>query len=281
MPGACRPGEQPQRRHQARVPARTAGKKYATGKERTPCRGSAPGRPARAGLDALLLRVRTAADATDGGSRLSEPFVRAARASDAVELARVQVACWRRGYDGIVPGDVLDAITSPEAESRWRDRWREAIETPPTSRHRVLVAAIPTEDTAAAAIRPTELAQRDEDALRDESTGYGAFVVAGFAAIGPAGDPDRWPATDAELFELRIQPELTGQGHGSRLMNAIADAVTKDRFTSLCAWVLETDTALRSFLGSAGLAADGARAELDVGVAVPMIRMRASLDPVG
>jgi hypothetical protein len=42
-------------------------------------------------------------------------------------------------------------------------------------------------------------------------------------------------------------------------------------------WVLEADLGLRSFLESSGWAADGAHAELDVGVTVPVIRLHTAL----
>jgi ribosomal protein S18 acetylase RimI-like enzyme len=187
-------------------------------------------------------------------------FVRAARASDAADLARIQVACWRHGYAGIVPGEVLAELTSAEAETRWRDRWTEAITKPPTSRHHVLVAV--TAPGASHAADPSRAPSR---------------MVAGFASAGPAGDGDRWPGTDAELFELRVAPELAGHGHGSRLLNAVAATLAGDHFTSVSAWALEADTAFRRFLESAGWAPDGARSELDMGTRVPVIRLHTLL----
>ena len=68
--------------------------------------------------------------------------MRQARPGDAVSLARVQVASWRCGFAGIVPDALLAELTSDEAESVWRDRWREAITNPPTSRHHVLAAIV-------------------------------------------------------------------------------------------------------------------------------------------
>ncbi len=201
----------------------------------------------------------------------AQDFVRAARASDATGLARVQVECWRRGYAGIIPDAVLAELTSDEAEAQWRERWEEAITKPPTSRHRVLVA-----------VAEPEPGQADSpDAAREESgpAGRPARVIAGFASAGPTGDADQWPATDAELFELRIAPGFTGQGHGSRLLNAVADTLADDRFTRVSAWVLEADTAMHSFLESTGWAPDGARSELDMGVRVPILRLHASLGP--
>lgn len=189
-----------------------------------------------------------------------QDFVRAARGSDAADVARVQVECWRDGYAGVIPDDVLAELTSDEAAGRWRERWAEAIGKPPTSRHRVLVAtATSTATGPAAGGRPER-------------------VIAGFASAGPASDEDRWPATDAELYELHVAPGRTGQGHGSRLLQAVADTLAEDRFTRVSAWVLEADTAMRQFLETAGWAADGARSQLDMGVRVPIVRLHTALE---
>ena len=176
-------------------------------------------------------------------------FVRPARAGDAAGLARVQVASWRCGFAGIVPTELLAELTSEEAEQVWRDRWRDAIANPPTSRHRVLAAV-------------------DGGPTRE---------LAGFASAGPATDSDRWAGTDGEVYELRISPERTGQGHGGRLLHAVADTLIEDGFHTVSIWTLEADTALRRFLESSGWAADGARAELDVGTSVPAVRLHTAI----
>ena len=181
----------------------------------------------------------------------SPGFVRPARAGDAPALARVQVASWRCGFAGIVPSALLDELTTGEAQGVWRDRWREAITRPPTSRHHVLAAV-------------TEAAPRSRE-------------VVGFVSAGPATDADRWPGTDGEIYELRILPERTGQGHGSRLLHAAADTLAGEGFSKLYTWALEADAALRRFLESSGWAADGARGELDVGVSVPVVRLHTAI----
>jgi GNAT superfamily N-acetyltransferase len=186
-----------------------------------------------------------------------QDFVRAARESDAAAVARVQVECWRQGYAGIVPDDVLAELTSEEATGRWQERWAEAITKPPTSRHRVLVAT--TTEPSPAGGRPER-------------------VVAGFASAGPAGDEDRWPATDAELYELHVAPGRTGQGHGGRLLHAVADNLADDRFTRVSTWVLAADTAVQRFLETAGWAADGAAGQLDMGTRVPIVRLHTALE---
>ena len=188
-------------------------------------------------------------------------FVRPARSGDAADLARVQVASWRSGLAGIVPEALLASLTGSEAESVWRDRWREAIANPPTSRHRVLVAV--------------------EEAIGSAgSAGAGGAArrpVVGFVSEGPATDGDRWPGADGELYELRVAPEQAGAGHASRLLHAAADTLAEDGFRTVSMWVLAADATLRQFLESAGWAADGARGELDVGVSVPVLRLHAAI----
>jgi len=179
-------------------------------------------------------------------------FVRPARAADADHLARVQVASWRSCFAGIVPPELLAELTGEEASAMWRDRWREAVTSPPTSRHRVLAAVSEAGDLA-------------------------AREVVGFVSAGPATDADRWPGTDAEIYEFRVSPDRTGQGHGGRLLHAAADTLVSDGFRTASIWVLEADSVMRHFLESAGWAADGARGELDVGVSVPVVRLHTSL----
>jgi ribosomal protein S18 acetylase RimI-like enzyme len=183
------------------------------------------------------------------GPSVTAGFVRPARAGDAESLARVQVASWRQVFAGIVPDALLAELTGTEALGVWRDRWREAITSPPTSRHHVLAAV---EDTPPRA-------------------------VVGFVSAGPATDADRWPGTDGELYELRVAPDQASRGHGSRLLHAAADTLTQDGFHTVCTWVLEADTALRGFLESSGWAADGARGELDVGTSVPVLRLHTTI----
>ncbi len=200
----------------------------------------------------------TSADFAGSAGAPSSGFVRAAREADAADLARVQVASWRSGYAGIVPSELLGRLTCDEASAAWRERWHEAITNPPTSRHRVLVAIENAEGAAAGAPGSSR-------------------VVVGFASAGPATDADRWPGTDAEVYELRILPERTRHGHGSRLLHALAETLVEDGFRTACMWALEADASLRRFLESSGWAADGAHAELDVGTRVPAIRLHTAI----
>jgi ribosomal protein S18 acetylase RimI-like enzyme len=180
-------------------------------------------------------------------------FVRSARASDAVGLARVQVASWRATLAELVPGEVLAELTSDAALAGWAEQWLEAIVNPPTSRHRVQVA-VPEP---------------------------GSPDVVGFAAAGPATDEDLWPGTDAELYELHVLPEHASEdgGHAGRLLNAVADTFAEDGFQTAYAWALADDVARIEFLSGAGWGLDGVRSNLDMGVKVPVVRLHTRLSP--
>jgi ribosomal protein S18 acetylase RimI-like enzyme len=197
-------------------------------------------------------------------------FVREARASDAAGLARVQVTSWRASLAGLLPGAVLAELTSAEAERRWTGRWLEAITRPPTSRHRVHVAIT----------QPSSLPGIESGSLPGPAAEAPA-ELAGFAAAGPATDADLWPGTDAELYELHVLPELTGRGHGGRLLHAVADTLAEDGFRTAYTWALSADDSRLEFLESAGWAPDGSHGSLDMGVKVRVVRLHTLLAPAG
>jgi GNAT superfamily N-acetyltransferase len=216
-------------------------------------------------------------------------FVRLARAPDAAGLARVQVASWRASLAGLLPDAVLAELTSAEAAQRWAGRWLEAITKPPTSRHRVHVAI--TQPDSLPGIEPRTLPGSAAGAAAATAAGGAAAAtaaagaagaaaeLAGFAAAGPATDADLWPGTDAELYELHVLPALTGQGHGGRLLHAVADTLAEDGFRTAYTWALSGDDSRLEFLQSAGWAPDGSHSNLDMGVKVRVVRLHTLLAP--
>jgi ribosomal protein S18 acetylase RimI-like enzyme len=182
---------------------------------------------------------------------VSGGFVRAARAADADGLARVQVASWRAAFNGLVPDAVIAELTSDATIIQFAERWRDAISSPPSSKHRVHVAVE----------QP------------------GAPDILGFAASGPATDEDRWPGTDGELYELHVAPSVAGQGHDERLLHAVADTFAEDGFSTGYTWALAGDEARIGFLEAAGWAPDGSQSNLDMGVKVPVVRLHTRLSP--
>ncbi len=173
---------------------------------------------------------------------MADASVRPAVPADAADIADVQVRAWRTGYAGLLPDELLSALTVEQAEAVWR----RAIEAPPTPRHAVLVAS--------------------------ES---GRTV--GFAALGPADDGDLDFATSAELLALHVDPDRTRQGHGSRLLSASIDRIHNDGGAIAVAWLLDGDVPARSLYEASGWAADGSTRKLDAGLPIRQIRLHTAL----
>ena len=161
-------------------------------------------------------------------SPTADVSVRIAWADDAAAVAELQTRAWRTTYAGVLPDEAL--ALDPEATSQ---AWAAALRSPGDARNRVLVAL-----------------ERNR--------------VVGFAVISPATDPDCDPVADGELQELVVDPDERGRGHGSRLLQAVADTMQADRFTRAVTWTLAGADDLRRFLTDAGWGADTAHRELDL-----------------
>jgi GNAT superfamily N-acetyltransferase len=179
---------------------------------------------------------------------VADVSVRPARPDDAGEIGRIQVETWRTAYISILPGPVLDGLSTDGATQAWTG----AISSPPSPRHHVLVAM--------------------EGNWR-----------AGFVALGPAddlepGDPE--PDTTVALAPILVEPRWGRRGHGSRLLAAAVDHARTDGATRAIAWIPEGDTVTREFLVSAGWAPDGLVHALDTGAGeFREIRLNTSLGP--
>ncbi|MGI5215524.1 N-acetyltransferase family protein [Plantactinospora sp. CA-290183] len=190
-------------------------------------------------------------------------YVRPARPEDAAEIARIQLATWRVAYRRMLPKHVLDNLD----EAWFGRRWSAAIESPPSDRHRVLVAV--------------------EQAESSYLVGESAQLV-GFAASGPPDEAALAPQEPeaalgpevAAVTDLLVEPRWGRRGHGSRLLAAAVDLWRSDGFTSAVAWAFEGDEATRKFLAGAGWEPDGAARALDVDdLLVPQLRLHVSITP--
>jgi ribosomal protein S18 acetylase RimI-like enzyme len=160
-------------------------------------------------------------------SPTADVSVRVAWADDAPAIGTLQVRAWRTAYAGLLPAEALpDEETASEA-------WRASLARPSDARNRALVAL-----------------ERNR--------------VVGFAALGPASDPDTDPVADGELLELTVAADDRGKGHGSRLLTAAVETMQADRFSRAVYWAIATDDEARAFLTGAGWAADSAHRELDL-----------------
>jgi GNAT superfamily N-acetyltransferase len=180
-------------------------------------------------------------------------FVRPARPEDAAEIARIQLTTWRSAYRRMFPPHVLASLD----EAYLARGWSEAIESPPSRRHRVLIAV------------------EQSDA---------ATQVVGFAAAGPSDEqalaPDEPPMADdvAAITDLLIEPRWARRGHGSRLLAATVDLWREDGFAVAVAWAYDQDKPMQKFLASAGWEPDGVGRALDVDdMLVPQVRFHVAL----
>ncbi|RBQ14455.1 GNAT family N-acetyltransferase [Spongiactinospora rosea] len=203
---------------------------------------------------------------------MADVGVRAARHEDVVAVTRAQIRAWRLGYREFLPEGPLEQMTGPAAEELWQRQWEEAVDSPPTPRHRLLVAIERVLDTDAfPALGPGGIAAAEASAAPEK--------VVGLASHAPAEDPDTDPTVTAELLSLLVDPDHIRRGHGSRLLHATVDYLRQDEFSSLIAWVFADNHAMLAFLESSGWGEDGAERVLDMGRPVRMIRMTTDIRP--
>jgi GNAT superfamily N-acetyltransferase len=177
---------------------------------------------------------------------VADVSVRPASAADVDEIARIQVDTWKTAYAKILPSAVLDGLEATAIAPGWQ----QAVTSPPTRNHHVLIAM------------------------------DGEWRV-GFTAFGPdddvqPSDPD--PQSTAAISLMLVEPRWGRRGHGSRMLAAIADLAREGGASRLVAWVPAADTASLEFYRSAGWAADGLQRELDTGAGtVSELRLHAAL----
>ncbi|GIH13694.1 GNAT family N-acetyltransferase [Rugosimonospora africana] len=181
-------------------------------------------------------------------------YVRPARPEDAGEIARIQLSTWRTAYRRLLPRHVLDQLD----EDWMAQQWREAVVSPPSDRHRLLVA----------------VEQADESYL----VGFLAAGPPDEVALAPSEEPGTLGDNVAAITDLLVEPRWGRRGHGSRLLSAAVDLWRPDGFDTAVAWAYQQDKATINFLTSAGWQPDGATRSLDVeDLLVPQARLHVSL----
>lgn len=124
--------------------------------------------------------------------------VRAARPTDAPQVARVYIESWHDTYPGVIPNALLRAMTQKGQTARWNAAIRAH------GREAVLVAEDP-----------------------------GAGII-GMASLGPARD--RGLGYDAEVYTLYVDPAYFGRGAGRALLNAAFLVLRQKNFMSCVIW---------------------------------------------
>lgn len=154
--------------------------------------------------------------------------VRTAAVRDAAGIAAVHVRAWQAGYRGLLPDELLDALSVQEREQQWRERLSGA------SREWVTTLV----------------------AVEHER-------ISGFCSLAaPSRDVDAAPRT-AELAALYVAPDRWGEGLGELLLQAALERLAGGgaRWDVLTLWVLEGNARALAFYDRFGLAPDGARRE--------------------
>lgn len=143
---------------------------------------------------------------------------RVAVSSDALGIARVQVAAWQAAYRGLMEQSLLDSL-DPAAKVR---SW-ETFTTAPE--HQVFVV---------------------EDGSR----------IAGYAHVCASRDePD---SATGEVASIYVLPSLWRKGLGTALLRTAERALIAQGHHSITLWVLEANTLARQFYERSGYLADGA-----------------------
>jgi ribosomal protein S18 acetylase RimI-like enzyme len=170
----------------------------------------------------------------------ADAAVRPATRADAGAVGAVQSRAWRQAFGALVAPDAMDP-------AGLADVWADAIASPPSPRHAVLVATA------------------------------GGTVV-GFVAVAPAQDPDLGPDV-GEILVLAVDPAHQHAGHGSRLLAAATDTLREARFSGAVVWLPLPDAVLENFFTSAGMVADGGRRTLAApeGGTLTQLRLTAAL----
>ena len=187
--------------------------------------------------------------------------IRAGSPADAAQVAAVQREGWFAAYEGIIPAEIIDTVTTPDNGARVR----QAFRTRPWQRMLVAVAA-------------------DQEGPEPAAPG-----VVGYASFGPETDfTAPWPpprTTDgeegrvAELYALYVRPAWWSTGTGRALMERVLSRTSDAGYLSITLWVLRENRRARRFYERAGFTSDGATNVLDRLGGVTELRYRRAVNP--
>lgn len=172
-------------------------------------------------------------------TRGADRWVRPAFSEDAAALARVQRAAMEAACRAGL-GD--QGAPVPLDLGRIEAAWAQAIDAPPSARHRVV------------------------------SAGEGARIV-GIGALAPAqpvgdvadGTPLGERPADLEIVALDVDPAAHPDGHGDRLLHALADQARLLGATRLVMWAIAGDDWHTRLLTDSGFGPSGLKRHLPLG----------------
>lgn len=124
--------------------------------------------------------------------------VRLARPDDAADVARVYIESWHDTYAGVLPTQLLCAMTPTGQTARWHATIRAR------GREHVLVAE------------------------------HENFGIVGMASFGPARDGAT--GYDSEVYTLYVDPSFFNRGVGKALLRAAFDDLRRRAYSSCIIW---------------------------------------------
>lgn len=140
-------------------------------------------------------------------------IIRPAAISDAAAVARVHVDSWRTTYRGIVPDEVLAALSYEEREGRWVGG----------------------------------LSDRSKFVYVAEDAGS----VVGFGAGGPERTQD--PLYKAEILAIYLLESHQRRGIGRQLAETLVDRFRQEGFSAMLVWVLAANPARKFYEALGGV----------------------------
>jgi ribosomal protein S18 acetylase RimI-like enzyme len=162
--------------------------------------------------------------------------VRAAEPGDARAIAELHVEAWRAAYAGLLPDELLAALSVDARERMWRELLAAGASAP------VLVA----------------------------EAGGG---IGGFCALAvPARDDDAGERT-AEVGAIYVEPALWRSGIGTALMDAAEAGLRERGCDDIVLWVLPENEPAVGFYERRGFERDGAERR-EEGSGALVVRLR-------
>ncbi len=178
---------------------------------------------------------------------MDRTVIRAARATDAAQIALVHVRSWQGAYHGLLPQAYLYGLDPAQRVGLWERVLAGAGAGPGVGRAGVMVA--------------------DAD---------GALL--GFAGFSPSRDDDADRDRVGEITAIYLLPDAWGKGTGGRLMGAALGRLMQAGFSEVTLWVLDANARARRFYEAGGWLADGAEMlDESRGFPITEVRYRRSL----
>jgi ribosomal protein S18 acetylase RimI-like enzyme len=195
-------------------------------------------------------------DGVGGRRRAGIGALRRGLPDDAPSITRVHQLSWESTYRGIVPDDLVDAVTTRDSSARWRER-----------------VVDPELDTFVVELSPAEAR---ELGLDPREPGVVGFACGG--AVGQLRAESSLPDDCGLVHTLYLRPEVGRQGLGRRLMEALHESFRARGLRRSCLGVHPLNARARAFYERLGYRVHGEEfSHVLGGAALPTLECRRSL----